>query len=401
MPDIENNTMSTFTIGGKTFEIEDASARSNIQTINTVLDTKADTSDMSNYYTKSEVDNLISNIDGGGQSSGDNSGLSNTAKNLLLTILKATVTNSDQASNIAALETELNSGGSDTPTVINYTITNTLTNCSNSNNASTIQENSSYTATITTNSGYTLDSVIVTMGGTDITSTVYNNGTITISAVTGNIVITASATEDTEPTYKYSGNITNSAGDTVIGEYTIDNNGLLTLKAKEGYENHRLGINDATWYPWYQYKDEITEAHNIDFSLQWWHNIFNGYTNLEDFISDVPFYSTSGMFKGCTSLITQDFTNLKGGIESNALTNIASTKLIFGSLVTSVGNVSIYAPNCAEIYFNSIPTTIPTNAMSIRNHVDVYVPWQETDTINANNPFGLSNATFHYGYTGE
>lgn len=49
--------MSTFTLGGKTFEIKDASARSNIQTI---------TSDMSNYYTKSEtynkneVDNLIS-----------------------------------------------------------------------------------------------------------------------------------------------------------------------------------------------------------------------------------------------------------------------------------------------------------------------------------------------------
>ena len=353
------------------------------------------------YYTKTEIDNLISNIDGGGQSGGDNSGLSNTAKNLLLTILKATVTNSDQASNIAALETELNSGGSDTPTVINYTITNTLTNCSNSNNASTIQENSSYTATITASSGYTLDSVTVTMGGTDVTSTVYNNGTINISAVTGNIVITASATEDTEPTYKYSGNITNSAGDTVIGEYTIDNNGLLTLKAKEGYENHRLNINDVTWYPWYQYKDEITEAHNIDFSLQWWHKIFDGYTNLENFTSDVPFYSTSRMFNGCTSLITQDFTNLKGGIESNALTNIASTKLVFGSLVTSVGNVSIYAPNCAEIYFNSIPTTIPTNAMSIQNHVDVYVPWQETDTINANNPFGLSNATFHYGYTGE
>lgn len=158
---------------------------------------------MSNYYIKSEtyskteVDNLISNIDGGGQSSGDNSGLSNTAKNLLLTILKATVTNSDQASNIAALETELNSGGSDIPTVINYTITNTLTNCSNSNNASTIQENSSYTATITASSGYTLDSVTVTMGGTNITSTVYNNGAISISAVTGNIVITASATEDT------------------------------------------------------------------------------------------------------------------------------------------------------------------------------------------------------------
>ena len=40
------------------------------------------------------------------------------------------------------------------------------------------------------------------MGGIDITSTVYNNGAISISAVTGNIVITASATinesEETE-----------------------------------------------------------------------------------------------------------------------------------------------------------------------------------------------------------
>ena len=388
MLNIENNTMSTFTIGGKTFEIEDTSARSNIQTI---------TSDMSNYYTKFEIDNLINNIDGG-----DNSGLSNTAKNLLLTILKATVTNSDQASNIAALEIELNSGGSDTPTITNYTITNTLINCSNSNNTSTIQENSSYTATITANSDYTLNSVTVTMGGIDITSTVYNNGAISISAVTGNIVITASAVEDTEPTYKYSGNITNSAGDTVIGEYTIDNNGLLTLKAKEGYENHRLDINDTTWYPWYQYKDEITEAHNIDFSLQGWNRIFEGYTNLRDFSSDVPFYCTSRMFNGCTSLITQDFTKMKEGVQTYSLYDINSSKLIFGS-ITSMDVLAIRALNCTEIYFNVVPSgSINSNAMKASStSVDVYVPWQETDTINANNPFGLSNATFHYGYTGE
>lgn len=82
MPNIENNTMSTFTLGGKTFEIKDASARSNIQTINTVLDTKADTSDMSNYYTKSEtynkteVNNLI-------ESSGGSTGDGDVKKNLL------------------------------------------------------------------------------------------------------------------------------------------------------------------------------------------------------------------------------------------------------------------------------------------------------------------------------
>ena len=86
MPDIENNTMSTFTLGGKTFEVKDASARSNIQTINTVLDTKADTSDMSNYYTKSEtyskveVDNLVESSGGG---SGGGTGDGDVKKNLL------------------------------------------------------------------------------------------------------------------------------------------------------------------------------------------------------------------------------------------------------------------------------------------------------------------------------
>jgi len=82
--------------------------------------------------------------------------------------------------------------------VNSYTITNNLTNASNSNNASTANENSSYTATITANTGYTLDSVTVTMGGTDITSTAYSNGTISIASVTGNIVITASATQSSQ-----------------------------------------------------------------------------------------------------------------------------------------------------------------------------------------------------------
>ena len=82
--------------------------------------------------------------------------------------------------------------------VTSYTITNNLTNSSNSNNASTVNENASYSATITADTGYTLDSVTVTMGGVDITSTAYLNGTISIASVTGNIVITASATQSSQ-----------------------------------------------------------------------------------------------------------------------------------------------------------------------------------------------------------
>lgn len=74
-----------------------------------------------------------------------------------------------------------------------YTITNSLTNCTSSNNAEYIAEGDSYSATLTPTSGYQFSSVSVTMGGTDITSTAYSNGVITIASVTGNLVITAAA----------------------------------------------------------------------------------------------------------------------------------------------------------------------------------------------------------------
>lgn len=75
-------------------------------------------------------------------------------------------------------------------TVRSHSITNNLTNCTNSNNATTINEGASYSATITAKDGYTLGSVTVTMGGTSVPVT---NGIINISNVTGAIVITATA----------------------------------------------------------------------------------------------------------------------------------------------------------------------------------------------------------------
>lgn len=76
-----------------------------------------------------------------------------------------------------------------------YTITNNLTNCTNSNSATIIEENGSYTATITATTGHTLGDVTVTMGGTDISSTAVSNRVITINSVTGNVIITANATK--------------------------------------------------------------------------------------------------------------------------------------------------------------------------------------------------------------
>lgn len=90
------------------------------------------------------------------------------------------------------------SGETALPTQVNpkiFAVTNTLTNCTTSNTVTTVSKNAAYSATITANEGYELSSVVVTMGGVDITATAYSGGKITIASVTGNVVITATATE--------------------------------------------------------------------------------------------------------------------------------------------------------------------------------------------------------------
>ena len=91
-----------------------------------------------------------------------------------------------------------------------YTITNNLANCTNSNTATSVNEGSPYSATVTPNSRYELMNISITMGGINITSTVYSyqngNAVINIPNVTGNVVITVQATE------------TSSGGDTGGGD---------------------------------------------------------------------------------------------------------------------------------------------------------------------------------------
>lgn len=76
-----------------------------------------------------------------------------------------------------------------------YTVANSLAGCTTSNSVTTATENTAYSATITASDGYTLDgaTVIVKMGGVDVTSTVYSNGVISIGSVTGNVSITVTA----------------------------------------------------------------------------------------------------------------------------------------------------------------------------------------------------------------
>lgn len=76
-----------------------------------------------------------------------------------------------------------------------YTVTNTLTGCTSSNTATTVTEGDTYYATITAGNGYVLNgaTVVVKMGGTEVTALYYSNGVINIPDVTGNIEITITA----------------------------------------------------------------------------------------------------------------------------------------------------------------------------------------------------------------
>ena len=93
---------------------------------------------------------------------------------------------------------DINYDYDDLPARVDYTITNTLTGCTSSSSEDSILGGRPYTATLTPLENYNLDTgtVVIMMGGVDITSTAYNTSThaISISSVTGNLSITATAT---------------------------------------------------------------------------------------------------------------------------------------------------------------------------------------------------------------
>lgn len=101
-----------------------------------------------------------------------------------------------------------------TPETLHWyqTITKNLTGCTISNAASQVDYGEAYTATIAAESGKTITSVMVKMGGADITATAYSagSGAINIAKVTGAVTITAAASAPSV-TYTITRNLTNCA----------------------------------------------------------------------------------------------------------------------------------------------------------------------------------------------
>ena len=118
-----------------------------------------------------------------------------------------------------------------------YSITNNLSNCITNNASNTVNENESYNATISAKSGYTLSSIVVTMGGTNVSFTVVTGNKISIPNVTGNVVITAIATASvsTPTTYTVTNNLSHCS--TSNASNTVNKNGSYnaTISVNNGY----------------------------------------------------------------------------------------------------------------------------------------------------------------------
>ena len=130
-------------------------------------------------------------------------GLSEEAAALLIGILKKAIYEEDVSGEILALEEALAvpeipqepeiPEEPEEPETVYYSLSCNLSHVTARPASAQVEAGQSCTVTLTAETGYVLSSVTVTMGGEDVTSAVYSGGTVTIGAVTGNVVVTAKA----------------------------------------------------------------------------------------------------------------------------------------------------------------------------------------------------------------
>ncbi len=118
-------------------------------------------------------------------------------------------------------------------TVMSLTFTVTLVGSHSSLSPTTdINPNAAYHGTLTADANYTFTSVVVTMGGVDITSSCYSNGSINIATVTSDIVVTAVTEYQWDTTnleFSLSSPLTMNGSNYVDTEFAYDGLSALTI----------------------------------------------------------------------------------------------------------------------------------------------------------------------------
>lgn len=113
-------------------------------------------------------------------------------------------------SDINAFRAAMSTG---TPETLHWyqSVTKNLTGCTLSNSEAQVEYGDSYAATITPETGKELASVVITMGGVDITSVALSGTQISITKVIGAVVVTASASMPSVSYNSITLNLTNVA----------------------------------------------------------------------------------------------------------------------------------------------------------------------------------------------
>lgn len=152
-----------------------------------------------------------------------------------------------------------------TPATMLVYVSQNLTNCTSSYSREVTEAGTSFTATLTADTGYTISAVTITMGGVDV-SQYYSGGTINIPSVTGNIVITATASETAKENlltmddgfinkrFNASNTVSNANGYFVTDHFAYSGGGLRIVKGSPNMGslgatnmgNCRIGLYDAS-----------------------------------------------------------------------------------------------------------------------------------------------------------
>ena len=132
-----------------------------------------------------------------------------------------------------------------TPETLHWyqTITKNLTGCTISNGTTQVDYGERYTATLTPDSGKMLTSVMVEMGGVDISSSAVSGGDISIAKVTSAVTITAVASVPSV-TYAITLNLTNCASSNTATSIAENASYTTTLSPTGGYK--KLGTINVT-----------------------------------------------------------------------------------------------------------------------------------------------------------
>ncbi len=255
-------------------------------------------------------------------------------------------------------------GGTNTPT--SYTVTNNLTNCTTNNSDTSVSNGSSYSATLSPNSGYVMSSIVVTMGGNDISSTVVSGNNISISNITGNIVITAVASEQAE----------------VLPEITLFDNGLTenyTISNGSNYTVDNLITLSHSSNTYFGFDQSVTfnAGDSINFIIDSCSHDASAY------ITRVCYLDDNNTLQGYETAVTDDI--ISAGLPYTLTHTFNNKTTIRPALMKYFGNITI-----SKVYVSRAGSSNETKHYLVTNNLANCTNSNKSTTIQNNSSYSAT-----------